>query len=614
MISILSGIALTLSASPAISLVAKATVVAALGLISAWFARRSRAAVRHALLASTFSVLLALPIVSFLAAPVAISVPVAAGNSDVWPLFDYTSVPSSGEPAYGRFSATPAKSEWALPSLATILLCGWFMGTAIFMIPIVSGLLQIRSLRRFGLPWRHGQAVAEDLAPGARRRAEVLLHESMPGPMTCGVLHPVIILPADAQSWDKQDLERALVHELEHVRRFDWPIHCLARVACAAYWFHPLVWIAWRHLALEAERSCDDAVLRNSEATAYADQLVGLARRRSIVGKSPALAMASRSDLTARVAALLDGSQPRGPVGALLLTAACIAAAAIALTMSPLRMVAAPQSDAPAATPNIPKWDAVSIKPCADTDRPNPTLDSLSSNRMMLNCKPLEGLANVAYNLFVNGKRNLQNVSVTRIEGFPDWARSERYTIEAKAEGSPGQLMMNGLMLRALLEDRFRLKVHKEIREGKVYILSVATGGPKMPTPPPGGCTTLDYDLRDDTALVPPRPPNPCPYSGDRPPLKALDAWMNMDTLTYFLGRPDAGLDAPLFNKTALAGAYHVQLQWSNQALSPATQETDGTFGPSIFTAVQKLGLKIEAGRGPRQFLVFDHAERPSAN
>ena len=103
-----------------------------------------------------------------------------------------------------------------------MLLYGWFLGTAFFMIPIVTGLLQVRSLHRFGLPWRH--------AEGTRRRVEILLHESLPGPMTCGVLNPVIILPADAQSWDKQDLDRALIHELEHVRRYDWPIHCLARV------------------------------------------------------------------------------------------------------------------------------------------------------------------------------------------------------------------------------------------------------------------------------------------------------------------------------------------------------------------------------------------------
>ena len=155
-----------------------------------------------------------------------------------------------------------------------MLLFGWFIGAVLFMIPIIRALLHVRSLRRYSLPWRYGQAVVEDLAPGTRRRVEVLLHESLPGPMTCGVLKPVIFLPVDARSWDKQDLERALVHEFEHVRRYDWAIHCLARVACGAYWFHPLVWTAWRQLTLEAERSCDDAVLRNAEGDRVRRQLV----------------------------------------------------------------------------------------------------------------------------------------------------------------------------------------------------------------------------------------------------------------------------------------------------------------------------------------------------
>ncbi len=82
MIPTVSGIVVTLSASPAMSLVVKATLVAAAGLIGAWLARRSRAAVRHALLASTFGILLALPIVSFVATPVPIAVPVAKGESN----------------------------------------------------------------------------------------------------------------------------------------------------------------------------------------------------------------------------------------------------------------------------------------------------------------------------------------------------------------------------------------------------------------------------------------------------------------------------------------------------------------------------------------------------
>src|SRR5271154_5481426 len=109
-VSGISGIMVTLSASPALSLVAKGTVALALGLISAWFARRSRAAVRHAFLASTFIVLLVLPIVSFLARPVPIAVPVAQGVGNPGQLFDYISEPSSGEPVVGRLSPVPAKS------------------------------------------------------------------------------------------------------------------------------------------------------------------------------------------------------------------------------------------------------------------------------------------------------------------------------------------------------------------------------------------------------------------------------------------------------------------------------------------------------------------------
>ena len=58
----------------------------------------------------------------------------------------------------------------------------------------------------------------------------------------------------------------------------------MARFVCALYWFHPLVWMAWRRLRLEAERACDDAVLRRAEATAYADQLVLLAERLASTG------------------------------------------------------------------------------------------------------------------------------------------------------------------------------------------------------------------------------------------------------------------------------------------------------------------------------------------
>jgi ankyrin repeat protein len=92
-------------------------------------------------------------------------------------------------------------------------------------------------------------------------------------------------------------------------------------------------------LQLEAERSADDAVVRNAERTEYAEQLVTLAKRMS--GHSrPALGMANRSDLSARVAALLDAGQARGRAGfAMAATVAGVAVLAVA-SIGPVTAVA----------------------------------------------------------------------------------------------------------------------------------------------------------------------------------------------------------------------------------------------------------------------------------
>ena len=90
----------------------------------------------------------------------------------------------------------------------------------------------------------------------------------------------------------------------------------MSRVAIAFYWPHPLVWPLWQRLRLEAERACDDAVIRGeSAAEAYAEQLVALARRLVGHGEVPALAMATRSHLGLRVEAILDRGLRRGRLG-----------------------------------------------------------------------------------------------------------------------------------------------------------------------------------------------------------------------------------------------------------------------------------------------------------
>jgi TonB family protein len=336
---------LAASSSLFASILVKATVACCIALGAVWLSRRSRAAVRHVWLAAAFAVLLALPIAALLAPPLRITVrgtaePIAFRMPGLH-------ATSSGLPAAPlRTAVPPEASQTSKSLLPRLLLAGWMAGAAIFLLPVAMGLWQVRSLRRSALPWRQGQSAAERLTgpAGIRRPVSVLLHDTLSGPMTCGVIHPAIVLPDDAGNWQPDDLDRALVHELEHVRRFDWLCHCLARTVCALYWFHPLVWVARRKLVLEAERSCDDGVLGRSEATAYADQLVCLAQRLSGSGRSPLLAMASRADLARRVSAVLDGRQRRGRAGRLAIAVASAAALVSVLALAPLQVVAAPQA------------------------------------------------------------------------------------------------------------------------------------------------------------------------------------------------------------------------------------------------------------------------------
>jgi len=125
------------------------------------------------------------------------------------------------------------------------------------------------------------------------------------------------------------------------VARADWAVQIAARIVCACYWFHPLVWPAYRGLCLEAERACDDAVLRSGDRVDYADQLVLLARRYTRVQPEAMLGMAKRSDLAARVTALLDERQRRGAASLLVAAGAFVSAALVVTAIAPVRAAVA---------------------------------------------------------------------------------------------------------------------------------------------------------------------------------------------------------------------------------------------------------------------------------
>src|SRR5580698_1221154 len=96
--------------------------------------------------------------------------------------------------------------------------------------------------------------------------------------------------------------------------------------------------------------------------------------------------------------------------------------------------------------------------------------------------------------------QNAYSVQLFQISGGPDWINSERYDIVAKADGSASGKQMTGPMLQTLLEDRFKLRFHRETKLLPVYELTVAKGGTKLKRSKEGGCIPFSMDS-------PPLPP-----------------------------------------------------------------------------------------------------------
>lgn len=128
-------------------------------------------------------------------------------------------------------------------------------------------------------------------------------------PMTWGVKKPVILLPDASEGWTAQKRRAVLTHELAHIRRKDTLTQMLGQLACALWWFNPLVWLASRQLRLEREKACDDQVLQSgARASEYARHLLDIAStlRSTRMASFATIAMARRSQLEGRLMAILN--------------------------------------------------------------------------------------------------------------------------------------------------------------------------------------------------------------------------------------------------------------------------------------------------------------------
>jgi uncharacterized protein (TIGR03435 family) len=284
-------------------------------------------------------------------------------------------------------------------------------------------------------------------------------------------------------------------------------------------------------------------------------------------------------------------------------------------------------------TTGTPKFEVASIKPCKDGDLPPASkrggAANFSPGTLHLECATVKGLIQHAYVLFANGQANL--LMHLSVDGGPGWINSERYRIDAKAEGPQSQGTMHGPMLQALLEDRFKLKIHRETREVPAYALTVAKGGPKLHPFQEGSCTPIDLRILERFPPVPfPDLPLGQTYCGGidpadgrhwvavlgtkKGPNEIVDARaLSIDDFIKL--SLNHRVDRPVINQTGISGRFDYHLEFAPEATSPEAGDQSGPGGPSLFTAIQQqLGLKLEPAKSKGEFLVIDRVEKPSGN
>ena len=259
-----------------------------------------------------------------------------------------------------------------------------------------------------------------------------------------------------------------------------------------------------------------------------------------------------------------------------------------------------------------PTFDVASVKPNKSGDM-GIRIMFQPGGRFEANNASLKTLIQIAYDV-----RDFQ------ISGGPAWISSDRYDIQAKAEGgSQGDLRTETeeqrkadldrrrLMIQALLADRFKLVVHKESKESTIYALVVAKGGPKLKELPPETTPAPDPKESKDSMDKPDpkRPPRGMMRMGHG---ELSSQGVKLAALAQSLSN---AVGRPVIDKTGLTGDYSYELKWTPDESQGGAAPSADANGPSIFTALQEqLGLKLESQKGQVDSLVIDHAEKASEN
>jgi bla regulator protein BlaR1 len=486
--------------------------------------------------------------------------------------------------------AVPDALQPAPSILPAILMTLWVCGFVAVLFFWWRRWRRVTAIVRAAVPLTEGREfealkrVETSLDPaGKSARATVVLRSGATlEPGIFGIFRPVLLLPAGiADRLDDAQLEAIVAHELCHARRRDNLTAAIHMLIEAVFWFHPLVWWLGARLVDERERACDEEVLHLCrQPEAYAEGILKVCR---FYLESPIVCVAgiTGSNLKRRIERIMtQQTGSRLSLGRkLLLSAAALTTLTAPVTIGLLNPSPG-RAQTPAGAPAV--FEVASIK-----------LNKSGARGGRFSTEPGGIVAtNMPLRTFIKAAYGVQDY---QLSGGPGWLDSERYDIAAKSEGAllDDKLL---LMLRALLEDRFKLTLHREKKELPGYALVIGKSGLKV--------HEVEHEGKSWTRF------GRGSLNGHEVSMPAL-----ADALSGRLGRP-------VVDSTGIKGFFDVNLEWTPDQSQPRGPKesveplpADDGAGPTIFTALQEqLGLKLESRKGPVEILVIDRIEKPSEN
>ncbi len=411
---------------------------------------------------------------------------------------------------------------------------------------------------------------------------------SSPGllePGVVGIRRPVLLVPAGIeQRLTPSQFNAVLAHELCHVHRRDNLTAAIHMVVEALFWFHPFVWWIGARMIEERERACDEHVLcACGEPQNYAESILNVC---TLYAESPlpCVSGVSGSDLKKRVAAIMVNriGTRLSLARKLALTIAAILAIVLPLIVG---MLTAPLR---ASAPQQPVFEVASVRPAAPRNSvsgaaPRPT-----------GAPPASLQADPSFVIYRGATLKMLLMRAYALRPYqivgPSWFDKERYDVIAKVpEGASREQIP--LMLQALLLERYRMSVHWESKEAKVFALVVSKSGSRLTRSQPDTKGSVSYTL-------------------GRLALKG-------STLADFAAALSTALDRPVVDMTNIEGKFNIVLEASPDSFTGPFLRGAGTdstaapsSAPSIFTAVRELGLSLESRKAPIKQLVVDKAEK----